>query len=104
MKFALRRIVFIVSLLIFAVTIFYADEGEAVYFTQSGKKYHSSTSCRSLARSKNILNCSLDEAKKKGLEPCKFCYKDEGYNTNITDKKPKEKPASKKKDGKSDKK
>lgn len=102
MKFTLRRFVFVVGLLIFTVATFYANE--VVYFTQSGKKYHSETSCRSLARSKNILNCSLEEAKKRGLEPCKFCYKDENNNASDANKKLKEKPAPKKKDGKGDKK
>src|SRR5262249_10548777 len=41
-----------------------------VYITNSGQKYHAS-GCRFLAKSK--IAVSLEEAKRKGFEPCKVC-------------------------------
>lgn len=42
-----------------------------VYITKSGKKYHYSYTC-----GKGVYyECSVDEAVKNGLEPCKKCVK-----------------------------
>jgi endonuclease G, mitochondrial len=51
------------------------DEGETVvYITRTGKKYHKE-GCRFLSKSK--ISISLNEAKEKGLQPCKMCKPDE---------------------------
>lgn len=44
-----------------------------VYVTPSGKKYHLTTSCRYLARSKTINSLTKKQATDKGLEPCSGC-------------------------------
>ena len=47
------------------------DEGQAiVYITRTGKKYHKE-GCRYLGKSKIAI--TLEEAKEKGLQPCKVC-------------------------------
>lgn len=62
-------------LLLFVVALF-ADGTTKVYCSASGKKYHKVRTCRSLARSKVVNEVTLQEAQSKGLEPCKFCYKE----------------------------
>ena len=49
-----------------------ATQGETVWKTKSGKKYHKEN-CGSL--SKSSIAVSLEEAKAAGLEPCKRCFK-----------------------------
>jgi endonuclease G, mitochondrial len=47
------------------------DEGQViVYITKAGKKYHRE-GCRYIKKSKIAI--SLEDAKKKGLQPCKVC-------------------------------
>ncbi|MDP4153781.1 MAG: hypothetical protein Q8865_10175 [Bacillota bacterium] len=43
--------------------------GDTVYITPTGKKYHYSEKCAG----KNAIATTLDEAKKKGLQPCGKC-------------------------------
>lgn len=43
---------------------------QTVYITDSGKKYHAKN-CDIVKTGKKGV--TLEEAKKKGLEPCKFC-------------------------------
>lgn len=47
------------------------DKPKVVYITKNGKKYHYSKSCRK----GNYKAVSLNEALKKGYEPCKKCAK-----------------------------
>ena len=49
-----------------------ANQGETVWKTKSGKKYHKEN-CGSL--SKSAIAVSLKEATAAGLEPCKRCFK-----------------------------
>lgn len=49
-----------------------ASEGETVYKTKTGQKYHKEE-CGSL--SKSAIAIGLEEAKAAGLEPCKKCFK-----------------------------
>ncbi len=60
---------------IFAVIMAAFAASNKVYYVRDGKRYHSSAHCRTLARSKNIQETTLEEAKEKGLTPCKVCYK-----------------------------
>lgn len=46
--------------------------GGIVYWVSSGEVYHSTSSCRSLSRSKNIYSGSIAESGKD--RPCKICY------------------------------
>lgn len=43
-----------------------------VYVTPKGKKYHYQD-CSTLARSKRIIQLTINEAKGKGYTPCKVC-------------------------------
>lgn len=45
---------------------------QTVYVTANGKKYHKKN-CKLVNEGKKGI--TLDEAKKKGLEPCGVCYK-----------------------------
>lgn len=47
-----------------------------VYWTPNGKSYHSTSGCRSLARSKTILSGSISDAKAAGKsDPCNNCIR-----------------------------
>ena len=46
--------------------------GEMVYITPKGKKYHSTRNCRTLARSKKIIEIDISQV--FGRQPCKVCY------------------------------
>jgi len=46
--------------------------GQIVYITPKGKKYHSTKSCKTLVRSKRIIE--IDISKVGGRQPCKVCY------------------------------
>ena len=50
-------------------------KAKKVYYAKKSKKYHSTTSCRSLRRSKVLYYTSLADAKKSKLKPCKICYR-----------------------------
>ncbi len=48
---------------------------DIVYWVPKGKSYHSRINCRSLSRSKNIIEGTLEEARRNGyLDPCNNCY------------------------------
>lgn len=57
-------------LFIFLTTICMASR--IVYITPNGKKYHSTKSCRSLARSKKIIEINIDQVGSR--QPCKICF------------------------------
>jgi len=59
----------ILFLLSFAVVCI---AGQIVYITPKGKKYHSTKSCRTLARSKRIIEIDISEV--FGRQPCKICF------------------------------
>ncbi len=46
--------------------------GQIVYITPKGKKYHSNINCRTLAKSKNIIE--IDISKVGNRQPCKICF------------------------------
>lgn len=46
---------------------------DTVYYTATGRKYHSRKGCRTLWRSKNIYSTTREKAKNMGLEPCEVC-------------------------------
>ena len=43
------------------------------WITKSGRSYHYSRDCRTLSRSKNVIETTVEEATSKGYEPCDFC-------------------------------
>ena len=45
---------------------------EIVYWTESGKSYHSSQGCPTLSRSKNIYSGTIEQSRK--TDPCDKCY------------------------------
>lgn len=45
-----------------------------VYYTPSGSKYHSTSQCVSLKRSRHIYSTTLSKARAMGLTPCRNCY------------------------------
>ncbi len=50
------------------------SSSDTVYFTPSGKSYHSTESCSRLAKSKKISAASLEEAQSSGhADPCDYC-------------------------------
>lgn len=44
-----------------------------VYATAKGKRWHASSSCRTLKKSKTVSEISLSAAENRGLTPCKIC-------------------------------
>ena len=51
------------------------SQGGIVYWTPNGKSYHSTKSCTTLRRSKNILSGTVSEASSSGHgDPCNVCY------------------------------
>ena len=50
------------------------DNSKIVYTTKTGKKYHSTKSCRGLNNANTIYDSTLSEAKNKNLAPCDICY------------------------------
>lgn len=46
--------------------------GQLVYITPKGKKYHSTRDCRTLARSKKVIEIDISQV--FGRQPCKVCY------------------------------
>lgn len=51
----------------------YGNPERTVYVTKSGHAYHSSRNCPTLARSKNIIETTVDEARSTGHDPCDVC-------------------------------
>lgn len=46
--------------------------GQMVYITPKGKKYHSTRSCKTLARSKKVIEIDINQVFNR--QPCKVCY------------------------------
>lgn len=61
---------FVVLFLLVAVIVFAAPGSTLVFITRTGAKYHRE-SCPSLAKSK--IEISIEDAVKRGYEPCKMC-------------------------------
>lgn len=61
----------IFAFFVLAAMALYAATGK-VYVTPSGKKYHERT-CRTLSRSRQISELTVEQAKARGYEPCKVC-------------------------------
>lgn len=51
-----------------------SNQSTTVYVTATGKKYHSTKSCRGLSRAKSVSSESLGDAETSGLTPCSLCY------------------------------
>lgn len=50
------------------------DGGRIVYYApSSGKRYHSTPNCRGLSQARSVASCTLQQAKAKGLTPCRIC-------------------------------
>ena len=71
-KFLLCVVCIFLSVCFSAPLNLFASPNDTVYITKSGKKYHYST-CRTLARSRNVYRISLSEAKQRGYTVCKVC-------------------------------
>ena len=63
----MKRIIVLGMLTLTLVTL----AKEVVYITPKGKKYHSTRSCRTLSRSKKILEISIKNV--GGRKACKVC-------------------------------
>lgn len=61
----------IISSLFLGITLI-TSASTTVYITPKGKKYHSTKSCKSLHRSKNIKAIKSSEVGNR--QPCKLCY------------------------------
>ena len=48
------------------------DDSTTVYYTKTGKRYHLLESCTG----KEMLSCTLSEARENGLTPCQKCAVD----------------------------
>jgi hypothetical protein len=59
-------------LLSFIVLAFSQSNALLVYATPKGEKYHLQN-CRTIAKSKVVETLTIEEAKERGLEPCKVC-------------------------------
>ncbi len=66
-----KKQVAIFSFLFLSLVAFAAAKGK-VYVTPTGQKYHEPT-CRTIARSKNVCQLTVEQAKAKGYGPCKVC-------------------------------
>ena len=62
-------------LILFLVAIMASAQAtsKAVYYTPKGGKYHLQT-CRTLKKSKVVLETTLEDAKKMGLQACQVCH------------------------------
>lgn len=67
----------VLGVLMSVTTLAHAQE---VSVTKNGKKYHH-TDCR-LIQKKNPITISREDAMKKGLKPCKVCFKEEAKLEN----------------------
>ncbi len=67
-----RRLVAALFLIVLAVFLSAQSLARLVYATPTGEKYHRQT-CRTLAKSKVVEAITIEEAKERGLEPCKVC-------------------------------
>lgn len=66
-----KKRIAILSFLVLSIMAVYAATGK-VYVTPSGAKYHV-RSCRTLSRSKQVSELTVEQARAKGYEPCKVC-------------------------------
>lgn len=57
---------------LFVSVLFAADSVVTVCVTANGKKYHF-TGCRTLKNSTSVIELPLEDAKKRGYEPCGVC-------------------------------
>lgn len=64
----MRKIIILLLVTISVICI----AGEMVYITPKRKKYHSTRNCRTLARSKKIIEIDISQV--FGRQPCKVCY------------------------------
>lgn len=64
----MKKIIIFLFLIITTICI----AGQVVYITPKGKKYHSTKNCRTLSRSKNIMEVDISEVGSR--TPCKVCY------------------------------
>lgn len=63
----------IMTVFFLIITAFaFATSSLIVYVTANGKKYHRK-SCSTLSKSRTVISLSIDDARKKGYEPCKKC-------------------------------
>lgn len=46
--------------------------GQMVYITPKGKKYHSTRSCKTLARSKKVIEIDINQVFNR--QSCKVCF------------------------------
>jgi len=67
------RRVTVFLLLLFLVTIVAQASTTSVYYTPKGGKYHVQT-CRTIKKSKQVLETTIESAKKMGLEACNVCH------------------------------
>ena len=67
-----KKITIVYIFLITVMLVFSATK--TVYCTPSGKSYHSTRACKTLARSKSVIEISLENAQAKNLKPCKVCH------------------------------
>ena len=51
-----------------------AVDNTTVYYVPNGDKYHKTSRCTTLKRSKNIYSTTRDKARAAGRQPCKVCY------------------------------
>lgn len=61
--------------LTFALLLCGALHAQTVYVSKTGHKYHATPTCWALSRSKNPQAINIEDAKQRGLEPCKLCYR-----------------------------
>ena len=74
MKSRLIKIILMVCMLASMAAAPMAARSETVYWVPKGKSYHYTRDCRTLKRSKTIIEGTLDEAIKKGKsDPCDIC-------------------------------
>lgn len=64
----MKKIIIFLFLIITTICI----AGQVVYITPKGKKYHSTRSCKTLSRSRNIIEIDISEVGNR--QPCKVCY------------------------------
>lgn len=67
-----KKICSVFVLLVLFAVIFAETEVKTVFVTEKGKKYHSEN-CRTLAKSKDLIQLTLEEAIEKGYKVCKVC-------------------------------
>lgn len=61
-----------IIILFFIIFSYSITARQIVYVTSNGKKYHSSEECRTLKKSKNIIE--IDISKVGNSQPCKICF------------------------------